>query len=199
MDERTQPWSVFRKWITFRLPPQFRNVIVTIQFYLCWSFVLIWGRKWLCDVGGWGRAVLSGRLRRGKHLRRHSLVLLPWRLIAGAIGWTLYTRHSTDCMQRQMNRWDVCRWTERDTVRLYLILTRGASVEVVVVLGDISQDAEAVRNLKCHHVFCIQQRWNSQLFFCNTERLQIKPVLSSEKRNKTLGFKSRRMQCTYKS
>lgn len=37
-----------------------------------------------------------------------------------------------------------------------VILTRGASVEVVVVLRDVSQDAEAVRNFKSHHVFCIQ-------------------------------------------
>lgn len=40
-------------------------------------------------------------------------------------------------------------------------------MEVVVVLRDICQDTEAVRNPKSHHVFCVQQSWNPQLFFCN--------------------------------
>lgn len=54
-----------------------------------------------------------------------------------------------------------------------VILTRGASVEVVVILGDISQDAEAVGDLKGHHVFCIQQGRNSQLLLRNPEGLEI--------------------------
>lgn len=45
-------------------------------------------------------------------------------------------------------------------------------MEVVVVLRDVCQDTEAIRDLKSHHVFCIQQRWNSQLLFRNPERLQ---------------------------
>lgn len=60
------------------------------------------------------------------------------------------------------------------------ILTRGASVEVVVVLRDVCQDAEAVRNLKSHHVFCIQQRRNSQLLLRNPERLQITSTLANK-------------------
>lgn len=43
-------------------------------------------------------------------------------------------------------------------------------MEVVVVLGDVSQDTQAVGNFESHHVFCIQQCWNSQLLLCNTER-----------------------------
>lgn len=54
-----------------------------------------------------------------------------------------------------------------------VILTRGASVEVVVILGDISQDAEAVGDLKGHHVLCIQQGRNSQLLLRNPEGLEI--------------------------
>lgn len=54
----------------------------------------------------------------------------------------------------------------------WLILTGGASVEVVVILGDISQDAEAVGDLESHHVFCIQQGWNPQLLLRNPEGLK---------------------------
>lgn len=43
-------------------------------------------------------------------------------------------------------------------------------MEVVVVLGNVCQDTEAIRNLKSHHVFCIQQSWNSQFLLCDTER-----------------------------
>lgn len=67
--------------------------------------------------------------------------------------------------------------TLRDT---QWILTRGASMEVVVVLWDIRQDTEAIRDLKRHHIFCIQQRWNSQLPLRNPERLQITLTLSNK-------------------
>lgn len=53
------------------------------------------------------------------------------------------------------------------------ILTGGASVEVVVILGDVRQDAEAVGDLKSHHVFCVQQGRNSQLLLRNTEGLEM--------------------------
>lgn len=43
-------------------------------------------------------------------------------------------------------------------------------MEVVVVLGDVSEDTETVWNFESHHVLCIQQRRNSQMLFCNTER-----------------------------
>lgn len=54
------------------------------------------------------------------------------------------------------------------------ILTGGTSVEVVVILGDVCQDAEAVGDLKSHHVFCIQQGRNSQLLLRNPEGLGIR-------------------------
>lgn len=54
------------------------------------------------------------------------------------------------------------------------ILTGGASVEVVVILGDVRQDAEAVGDLKSHHVFCIQQGRNSQLLLRNPEGLEMR-------------------------
>lgn len=54
-----------------------------------------------------------------------------------------------------------------------VVLTRGASVEVVVILRDISQDAEAVRDLESHHVFCVQQGRNSQLLLRNRKGLEI--------------------------
>lgn len=54
------------------------------------------------------------------------------------------------------------------------ILTGGTSVEVVVILGDIRQDAEAVGDLQSHHVFCIQQGRNSQLLLRNPEGLGIR-------------------------
>lgn len=60
------------------------------------------------------------------------------------------------------------------------ILTRGAFMEVVVVLGHICQDTEAVRNLKSHHVFCIHQCWNSQLLLRDLERLQMTLSLSNK-------------------
>lgn len=52
--------------------------------------------------------------------------------------------------------------------------TRGAPVEVVVILGDVSQDAEAVGDLKSHHVFGVQQGGNSQLLLRNPEGLEIR-------------------------
>lgn len=58
-----------------------------------------------------------------------------------------------------------------------VILTRRASVEVVVILGDIGQDAEAVGDLKSHHVFCVQQGGNSQLLLRNSEGLEISNTL----------------------
>lgn len=58
--------------------------------------------------------------------------------------------------------------------RAAAILTGGASVEVVVILGDVRQDAEAVGDLKSHHVFCIQQGRNSQLLLRNTEGLEMR-------------------------
>lgn len=61
-------------------------------------------------------------------------------------------------------------------------------MEVVVVLGDICQDTEAVRNLKSHHVFCIQQCWNSQLLLRNCERLQITSTLSNKTEEAQGGF-----------
>lgn len=69
-----------------------------------------------------------------------------------------------------------------------LLLTRGASMEVVVVLRDIRQDTEAVRNPKSHHVFCVQQSWNPQLFFCNFKGLEIKIIFKINKTLKGLGF-----------
>ena len=45
-------------------------------------------------------------------------------------------------------------------------------MKVVVVLGDVGENAEAVRNLESHHVFCIQQGWDSQLLLCNSECLE---------------------------
>ena len=61
---------------------------------------------------------------------------------------------------------------EEDAGRETLVLTRRASMEVVVILRDVGQDAEAVGNPKSHHVVCIQQRWNSQLILGHTECLQ---------------------------
>lgn len=58
--------------------------------------------------------------------------------------------------------------------RAAAILTGGTSVEVVVILGDIRQDAEAVGDLKSHHVFCVQQGRNSQLLLRNPEGLGIR-------------------------
>lgn len=58
--------------------------------------------------------------------------------------------------------------------RAAAILTGGTSVEVVVILGDVRQDAEAVGDLKSHHVFCIQQGRNSQLLLRNPEGLGIR-------------------------
>lgn len=46
-------------------------------------------------------------------------------------------------------------------------------MEVVVILGHIGQDAEAVGDLKSHHVLCIQQGRNSQLLLRNPEGLEI--------------------------
>ena len=51
-------------------------------------------------------------------------------------------------------------------------LTRGSSVKVVVVLGDVGENTEAVGNLEGHHVFCVQQGWDTQLLLCNSERLE---------------------------
>lgn len=45
-------------------------------------------------------------------------------------------------------------------------------MEVVVVLGDVSQDAEAVGDLQRHHVFGVQQGRNPQLLLRNPEGLE---------------------------
>lgn len=60
---------------------------------------LFWGGRGPCDVGGGGRAVLSGGFGRGEHLRRHRLVLLPRRFLCGAIGGALYTSHTANCSE----------------------------------------------------------------------------------------------------
>jgi hypothetical protein len=44
--------------------------------------------------------------------------------------------------------------------------------EEVVVLGDVGENTEAVGNLEGHHVFCVQQGWDTQLLLCNSERLE---------------------------
>lgn len=55
--------------------------------------------------------------------------------------------------------------------RAAAILTRGAPVEVVVILGDVRQDAEAVGDLERHHVFGVQQGRNPQLLLGHGEGL----------------------------
>lgn len=58
-------------------------------------------------------------------------------------------------------------------------------MEVVVILGDVRQDAEAVGDLKSHHVFCIQQGRNSQLLLRNPEGLEMrKNARQAEERGK---------------
>jgi hypothetical protein len=52
------------------------------------------------------------------------------------------------------------------------ILTCRASVEIVVVLGNIGEDAEPVWNPQGHHVLCIQQSRDPQLLLSNTECLE---------------------------
>lgn len=60
-----------------------------------------------------------------------------------------------------------------------MILTWGASVEVVVVLGNVCEDTEPVRNFEGHHVFCIQERRNSELLLGDPEGLRRSTVSSS--------------------
>lgn len=171
-------WVIFNEF-------GFANICVRYsgsKDYLCSISGLSWGRRGLWDVGGGGRAVLSGRGGRGKHLRHHRLVLLPRRFLCGSVSWALYTSHTTNCkhMDEQSDRdtWDRKKGTKANTETL--ILTWGASMEVVVVLWDVCQDTEAVRDLKSHHVFCIQQCWNSQLLLRNLEGLQKTSALSNK-------------------
>ena len=146
--------------------------------YLLDISALFWGRSRPGDVGGGGRAVLSGRFGRGEHFGRHRLVLLPGRFPCRLFSRALYTCHTTNCSKRTDRSLDKMlqgrREQKAETPADTLILTRVASVEVVVILRDIRQDTEAVRNPKSHHVFCIQQSWNSQLLLCNLEGLQTK-------------------------
>lgn len=50
-------------------------------------------------------------------------------------------------------------------------LTGGASVEVVIVLGHVGQDAQAVGHPQRHHVLGIQQSRDAQLLLSHTEGL----------------------------
>lgn len=43
-------------------------------------------------------------------------------------------------------------------------------MEVVVVLGHVCEDAEAVGYSQGHHVLCIQESRDPQLLLCHTER-----------------------------
>lgn len=51
------------------------------------------------------------------------------------------------------------------------LLTGGAPVEVVVVLGHVGQDAQPVRHLQGHHVLSVQQGWDAQLLLGHMEGL----------------------------
>lgn len=50
-------------------------------------------------------------------------------------------------------------------------LTGGPPVEVIVVLGDVGEDAQPVRDLQRHHVLCVQQSRDPQLLLCHLESL----------------------------
>lgn len=44
-----------------------------------------------------------------------------------------------------------------------------ASMEVIIVLRHVGQDAESVRDLQFDHILRIQESWNPKLFLSNTE------------------------------
>lgn len=50
-------------------------------------------------------------------------------------------------------------------------LTGGASMEIVVVLRHIGQDAQPVGHLQGHHVLSVQQGWDAQLLLGHMESL----------------------------
>lgn len=51
------------------------------------------------------------------------------------------------------------------------VLTGRPPVEVIVVLGDVGEDAQPVRDLQRHHVLCVQQSRDPQLLLCHLESL----------------------------
>lgn len=71
------------------------------------------------------------------------------------------------------------------------VLTGGPPVEVIVVLGDVGEDAQSVRDLQRHHVLCVQQSRDPQLLLCHLEGLghrnnTIKPVCWGQARPSAL-------------
>lgn len=142
--------------------------------YLQCTSGLFWWRRRSCPVYERRRTVFSGLFRSRKDFRHHCLVLFPRHLPNEAVCRALDSPHPTDCSPTEKYR--KVRTLHRRTQAGHSknALTRGATVEVVVVLRDVRQDTEAVRNLESHHVFCIQQCRNSQLLLCNLEGLQIK-------------------------
>lgn len=50
-------------------------------------------------------------------------------------------------------------------------LTGSPPVEVIVVLGDVGEDAQPVRDLQRHHVLCVQQSRDPQFLLCHLESL----------------------------
>lgn len=93
-------------------PLKFSNTCVKYsgsKDYLCGISGLFWGGRRPRDVRGGRWAVLSGGYGRGKHFRRHRLVLLPRRLLCGAFSGALYTSHTTNCSKHT----DKQRHTER--------------------------------------------------------------------------------------
>lgn len=122
------------------------------------------GTPWLSPAGSSSRTVPLSALQPGA-------LYLPYH--------QLQQTHREEFEQVRQGR-------REQTAEAPLILTWVASVEVVVILRDIRQDTEAVRNPKGHHVFCIQQSWNSQLLLCNLEGLQTTSTLSN-RTGETLG------------
>lgn len=47
-------------------------------------------------------------------------------------------------------------------------------MEVVIILGNVGEDAQPVWNPQSNHIFCIQQGWDPQLLLCHSKCLEMK-------------------------
>lgn len=95
-------------------------------------------------------------------MTEHHTLHRPWTLCGEVLHYTVghsnVQRDKTHiCQNNFLHHW------KAPTLRLV--------VEEVVILGDIGNDAETVRNFHGHHVFWVQQSRNSQLRLSHFKRL----------------------------